>query len=119
MVGDFLKHDKDMAATIEDANTVTKWFRNHSYALGLLRRCQEEEYGTILALIVAVITRWTAHYCAAARLLEISKALLVCVVRYDTELVESAGSANSEARKSAAEVISIVKNPNFWKKLAT
>lgn len=117
MVGDFFKFDKAMADTVEDANKVTKWFRNHSYALGLLRTCQEEEYGTVLALIVAVITRWTAHYCAAARLLEVMKALLICVARHDSALVESAGPVNSEAQKSAREVIAIIKNPGFWERL--
>ena len=106
-----------MADTVDDANKVIKWFKTHSYAQGLLCECQEEEYGVALALIAAVLTRWTAHYCAAARLLEIMRALLICVARHDSKLVESAGSVNSEAQKTAQEVITVIKNPRFWERL--
>lgn len=71
----------------------------------------------MLALILAVITRWTAHYCSAARLLDIAKGLLFCVIRYENELLDSAGPANSDARKVADEVIGIVRDKVFWEKL--
>lgn len=106
-----------MEQTAEDANKVVKWFQNHSYAHGLLRVCQQEEYGAILALISVVDTRWTAYFCASARLLEIMKALLICVTRHDSKLIESAGPVNSGAQKAAGEVISLIKNPRFWEKL--
>jgi hypothetical protein len=117
IVGDLFKHVKPMAEIAENAARVIKWFRNHSFALGLLRECQELELGTAHALISAVLTRWTAHYCAASRLLDIAKPMVICVVRHEAALLESSGRVNSEGQKAAKEVFSIVKNAEFWQGL--
>ncbi|QRV88198.1 hypothetical protein RhiJN_16216 [Ceratobasidium sp. AG-Ba] len=117
IVGDIFKRVNTMKEVAIRANTVVKWFRNHSYPLDMLRQCQREEYGTILALIQPVITRWTAHYCSATRLLETMKALQVCAVRHETEMLESVGSAKSEERKLGKEVFRTIRDPDFWSQL--
>ncbi|KAF8596432.1 hypothetical protein BDV93DRAFT_563314 [Ceratobasidium sp. AG-I] len=117
VVGDFFKHVPGMAEIADKANQIVKWFRNHSYTLGLLCTCQQEEYGVTLALITAVLTRWTAHYCASARLLDIVKALIICVTRHEAELLDSAGSNDPNARGVAREVFSIIRDMGFWTQL--
>ncbi|KAG9085010.1 hypothetical protein FS749_004761 [Ceratobasidium sp. UAMH 11750] len=102
-----------MAKVAANVNKIVKWFQNHSYALGLLRQCQQE-YGKTLALILTVITRWTAHYCAAACLLEIAQALWVCVVWHEAGMLKSAGPASSEGQKTGQYVFNIIKDHSFW-----
>ncbi|KAB5588959.1 HAT family dimerization protein [Ceratobasidium theobromae] len=114
VVGDLFKHVEGMAGIANNANKIIKWFNNHSFALGMLRQCQEIEYGRTFALIAAVLTRWTTHYCSVARLLEVVNALIICVMRHEATLLESAGPANSEGQKAAKEVFAFVKDLKFW-----
>jgi hypothetical protein len=119
VVGDYFKHISGMLRIMNNAYNLVQWFKNHSYALGLLCKCQAKEYnGHVLALIQPVITHWTAHYCSAARLLEVKEALCICIARHEPELLESAGPANSDARRAAASTLAISKQPDFWDLLA-
>lgn len=117
MVGDFFKHVDGMIQIASKANKIVKWLRNHSFAYGKLRECQESEYGTALALITPVFTRWTAHYCSAARLEAISTASIICAWRQAPAILDSAGPTSSENYKAALEVLSIIKDLEFWKGL--
>ncbi|KAG9080203.1 hypothetical protein FRC06_006949 [Ceratobasidium sp. 370] len=117
VVGDFFKHNKDAAHTADDASKVIKWFWNHSFVLGLLHKCQQDELGKILALILPVLTRWTAHYCSAAHLLDIAKPMVICVVQHEAELLDSSGTPKSEGQAAAQEVFDIVKDTKFWTSL--
>ena len=59
-------------------NTPTKqqsWLRGKTYVLALLHDVQQTNSLHVLAVIRAVLIRWTAHYLAYRRLLEIRLSL--------------------------------------------
>ena len=101
---------------IETAVTIIKWFTHHSFALGILNQEQRTLSSVVLAFIVPVITRWTAHYCAISRLLQLEKCIQVTVIKHEDALVDSVGS-KKETKEKARAVIRIVKDKDFWEKL--
>lgn len=116
ILGDFLKANKDIAAAIDDAMTIANWFISHSFALGVLNEEQALLYTVILALILPVITRWTAHYCSTVRLLRLKKAITITVIKHEEELIACAGT-KKDAQDKAQNVISLVRDETLWKKL--
>ncbi|KZV78136.1 hypothetical protein EXIGLDRAFT_784260 [Exidia glandulosa HHB12029] len=111
--GDLLKSDSALKDLFEQVESVVKWFLNHSWPLAQLFAEQETMRCTALALIKAVITRWTAHYCSAVRLLDVSKAMRSLVIKKEKELVESVGKKR-ETQDVARKVMRIVKDEAFW-----
>ena len=83
---------------IEQAIEVVKWFINHSYAYGLLQKEQKDIYSKAWALIIPVITRWTAYFCALARMLKIHNALMVTSVKHYNVIMETV-SKKAKAQK--------------------
>ncbi|KAF8703671.1 hypothetical protein RHS03_06185, partial [Rhizoctonia solani] len=118
IVGDYFKRLPAKLQVMDAAYRLVHWFRNHSFALGLLRKCQAQEYnGRVLALILPVLTRWTAHYCAAARLLDVMHAIRICIAKHEAEILESAGPIHSDARKLAVSTLAIATASEFWEEL--
>jgi hypothetical protein len=117
VVGDLFKLKGDMVAAAAKAVELIKWFNNHSVALGLLRLEQKQTYKKHLALMLPVITRWTAYYLACSRLLETEAALRACVLKRESLLVE-AGGAKREQKEKAESILAIAKDPEFWVTLA-
>ncbi|KAF8750324.1 hypothetical protein RHS01_09373 [Rhizoctonia solani] len=118
IVGDYFKRLPAKLQVMDAAYWLVHWFRNHSFALGLLRKCQAQEYnGRVLALILPVLTRWTAHYCAAARLLDVMHAIRICIAKHEAEILESAGPIHSDARKLAVSTLAIATASEFWEEL--
>jgi hypothetical protein len=101
----------------QEAVEVIKWFNNHSRALGILRKEQLRRTSHPLALIMAVITRWTTHYLSMQRLLELSKALRAVVDWEYKTLMEAAGTKD-DAPARAEKVFAIIKDTHFWENLA-
>lgn len=73
-------------------------------------------------MIRAVLTRWTAHYLAFSRLLELHLPLKA-LVNQDAMapsdkkiLIPSSGSAAN--KKKAREMVAIIETPVFWHALA-
>jgi hypothetical protein len=62
IVGDYLALKLPFQDCVMKALVVIKWMNNHSRALGLFRQEQVYMYHKFLALILPVITCWTAHY---------------------------------------------------------
>lgn len=118
VVGDYLKGSGYMDL-INQALEVVKWFNNHSTAHDLLEKEQKITYHdriTVLVLILPVITRWTAHYLSVSRLLQITKAICTCCVRFRDELLVCAGKTNEHIGK-AEEILGTVSDEVFWVKL--
>jgi len=75
----------------------------------------------ILTLICAVITRWTAHFLAFKRLLDL-KWVLDHLIRNDELLPPKdrrLTAGDSKARKKAKQMIALIKNSEFWHSIAT
>jgi hypothetical protein len=102
--------------TVEQAVEVIKWWNNHSLALGLFQQEQLTRNGKTLALILAVLTRWTTHYLSVNRLLFLSRPLQSCVLNHREELMNAAGK-KPELVAAAIEILDTVRNDTFWKNL--
>jgi hypothetical protein len=120
VVGDFFKSDAEFLQFTDKATELIGWLRGKTYVLALLREVQLTNSLTILAVIRAVLTRWTAHYLAYRRLLEIRLSLQILVdndekleVRNQQLLIGDA-SARERSRKN----IAVIKNSAFWHALA-
>lgn len=76
----------------------------------------------ILTLTIrAVITRWTAHFLAFKRLLDL-KWVLDHLIRNDELLPPKDRRltvGDSKARKKAKQMIALIKNSEFWHSIAT
>src|SRR4051794_14923457 len=120
MLVDYYKVNPKIAVIINSAIEVIKWFNNHSYALGLFNAEQlatDKALNEALALILPVITRWTSHFCALARLLAVNKPMKLTVTRCEDELIESVGS-KPKSKEKARRILKRVMDPHWWKELA-
>lgn len=70
----------------------------------------------MLVLILPVLTRWTSHYLAVTRMLDIEEAIRVLVAGSRALLVTVAGNKVDAIRK-ANEVLDLIALPSFWDKL--
>ncbi|OBZ67907.1 hypothetical protein A0H81_12375 [Grifola frondosa] len=117
VVGDYFKTKINFVKVMDDALEIVKWFNNHSRALGLLRKEQTLRFGIALMLILPVLTRWTSHYLAATRLLDIQEAIRVLVAGSRQLLIECVGEKADAVRK-ANEILNLIALPSFWDDLA-
>lgn len=114
VVGDALSIRRSVTEDINHALEVIKWFNNHGTALELL--CQEQVLtfaGSFWSLILAVITRWTAHYLAITRFLKLKQPLQLCWTRNEDRLVVCAGT-KEDLKEKARQIHVLVKDEAFW-----
>ncbi|KAF9237891.1 hypothetical protein BU15DRAFT_48219, partial [Melanogaster broomeanus] len=121
IVGDMFKITHDFIKIIGNALEVVKWFNSHSRALGMLHKVQIAKLGKILALVLPVLTRWTSHYLAVTRLLDIELAFKQLLLDAgetfeDSELILCAGN-KADAKRKAKEILSILQGVDFWPRL--
>lgn len=118
IVGDFLTLKYDLLLVIVKCLEVIKWFNNHGTALALLNQEMRFTYeGKAWALVLPVITRWTAHYLSTTRLLKVKGAVTSCVLRHEEKLL-IAGGKTQEVKERAQEIIGIVRDDGFWHALS-
>ena len=113
IVGDYLALRLPFQDCVPNALNVIKWMNSHSRALGLFRQEQSFTYQKNLALILPVITRWTAHYLSLHRLLSVEKALKAAWIKHGDTMIASAGSKSDDNAKARA-VQKVVEDPEFW-----
>jgi hypothetical protein len=97
------------------ANTLITWLWSKTLVLALLRNAQLETTGTALAIIRAVLTRWTAHYQAYKCLLEL-KATLQMLVSAEAARPESKKmiiTGDKKAKDHATEMLNVIMNSTF------
>ena len=118
VVGDFLTLKVDFRNVITLGLDVVKWFNAHSQALALFRTEQKLTYsGKFWALILPVITRWTAHYLSLTRLIKVETALRTCVMRHKPALLLCAGARDANTQAAATAVLHTVADEGFWEKI--
>src|SRR5882762_4292062 len=117
MLGNYYKDNPKVAAIVDAAIEVVKWFNNHSFCLGLLNEEQMTTFKKIWALILPVITRWTSNFCAVSRLLQVNKAIKLMATRNRDELIEYVGGNANKVAK-AERVLDRVVDDSWWKELA-
>jgi hypothetical protein len=120
IVGDFFKSNAEFLQYTDQATELIGWLRGKTYILALLHEVQQTNSLHILAVIRAVLTRWTAHYLAYRRLLEIRLSLQILVENDEKlelrnqQLLLGDASARERSRKN----IAVIKNSAFWHGLA-
>ena len=89
------------------------WLRSKTFVLDKLP----------YAVLRAVLTRWTAHYNAYRRLLDLYIPLKL-LTDHDAKLLGSENerqriliTGNKKAQEKAQEMVKIIRNPVFWHKL--
>ncbi|KAI0323704.1 hypothetical protein GY45DRAFT_1264165, partial [Cubamyces sp. BRFM 1775] len=126
--------------TVDASLDIVRWFNNHGTALDLLNQeqaltFQADQQGHTfsthstppqvapstrrpLALILPAKTRWTSHFQSASRLLLVSRALKMCVLRHK-DLLKEIGrkSQTKNAQATAERVISSILDESFWTRL--
>ncbi|KAK7689437.1 hypothetical protein QCA50_007229 [Cerrena zonata] len=118
IVGDYFKVKTGLIKVMDQALEVVKWFNNHGRPLGMLREAQKAHYGSILALILPALTRWTSHYLAVTRLLDLEEAIRILVLTSRARLVQAVGD-KADAIRKAEEIMDILSQPHFWDCLKT
>lgn len=114
VVGDCLAVQRSVMNDINCALDIVKWFNNHGTALELLRQEQVLTFeGLTWALILPVITRWTAHYLALSRVLKLKRPLQLCWTRNEEKLIICAGT-KEDLKEKAHQIQEIVKDESFW-----
>jgi hypothetical protein len=117
VVGDYFKSESDLLRVADMATELIAWLRSKSLVLALLRETQENAGARVLAVIRAILTRWTAHYLSFRRLLEIRPSLTSIVYsdesRRESNIITGKGPAKAKAR----EMVELIKNTEFWKGL--
>jgi hypothetical protein len=74
-----------------------------------------------LAVLRAVLTRWTAHYTAYRRLLDLSLTLIRLAemdLQNSDERTRVMITGDRSAQQKARNMVEIIKNPIFWQKLS-
>jgi len=93
------------------ASELITWLRSKTLVLGHLP----------YAVLRAILTRWTAHYCAYRRLLQLYTALITIALKDTTianerERIMITGEASSQ--RKARDMVAIIQNPLFWHNIA-
>ena len=79
IVGNFFRSNAEFLQFTDKATELIGWLRGKTYVLSLLCEVQLTNSLHILAVICAVLTRWTTHYLSYHCLLEIQLSLQILV----------------------------------------
>jgi hypothetical protein len=122
IVGDYFSIQTIYVKHSKSACELIAWLRSKTYILAQLREIQTQSGQRARSVIRAVLTRWTAHYLAFSRLLELQHPLKVLVIQDAMAepdkkvLVPSSGSKAN--KQKAKDMVAIIEDGAFWHALA-
>ena len=116
VVGDYFKLKLEYMKYVDMALELIKWIMNHSLALGHLKAQQTLSRARVLVLILPVLTRWTSHYLAIRRLLDLRN-FIVAMIEADFDFLVSAAGQRRELKMKATEVLRYALDSSFWRAL--
>ena len=111
IVGNFFKCKSASLEYTEMATQLITWLRSKTLVLANLP----------LAVLRAVLTRWTSHYTAYRRLLQLYPSLVTLALKDRTIMVERERTlitGDAAAQRKAKEMVAIIDNPLFWHNIA-
>lgn len=116
VVGDYFKLRTAALEYTDLANNLITWLRSKTLVLALLRTAQEDATGTSKSVIRAVLTRWTAHYQAYKRMLELRASLVAIIAADDARPSDKKliVTGDRKAKDQARKMITIIMDPVFW-----
>lgn len=113
VVGDIFNSESDLLEYTDNAVELITWLRSKTFVLGKLP----------YAVLRAVLTRWTAHYNAYQRLLDLYIPLKLLAdhdARYpgpENERQRIFITGNKKAQQKAEAMVKIIRDSLFWHKL--
>ncbi|KIY49894.1 hypothetical protein FISHEDRAFT_31177, partial [Fistulina hepatica ATCC 64428] len=119
VVGDYIRSKETVIyAYTKQADELISWLRSRTAVLARIRELCTELGKKPLAVLNAVITRWTAHYVAYSRLLELHDVLAVLVAKDEAMVPENRflipKKGKRDAKLKAARMVGILKSSVFW-----
>lgn len=116
VVGDYFKSDDELLDYTDQATELITWLRSKSLVLAILRDAQVALDKPVLAVIRAVLTRWTAHYQAYRRLLDLKSTLNRIVLDEEDRPANQKKivTGDAKAKKKSLAMISIIRDEEFW-----
>ena len=122
IVGDYFKSQKaDIKKWANKAMALITWLWSKTIILAAIRSQHAENHLSMLAVIRAVITQWTAHYLAYHRLLELHGTLKVVVANDEEKRAEDkiVVTGDAKAKAKARKMVKLISDePLFWHGIA-
>ena len=103
------------------AEELIAWLRRRPFLLARIRAVRIAHRKTPLTVLRAVLTRWTSHYLALKRLLELYSTLQFIVAEDKERGDVSAflvGVRGKKKTQKAKQMLSLVGNGLFWQNIA-
>ncbi|KAL7281578.1 hypothetical protein ACG7TL_004895 [Trametes sanguinea] len=120
IVGDYFDSKSTLLDVTDQAEELITWLRRRTFILARIRDVQQSHGKTALAVIRPVLTRWTSHYLAFRRLLELQSTLSYIIADDNARGGTStfmAGLNTSAAKSKARQMIALMQNGAFWHSL--
>lgn len=120
IVGDYFQADSQVLQLTDSAADLITWMRSKKIVLALLRQSQLEAKTRALTVLRAVLTRWTSHFRAYERLIEIQNSLRAIVYQDEarSEDAKKIITGDAKAKSKAIDMCNLIKTPAFWIALA-
>ena len=115
IVKKFLTKPPIMKNTAIKMGALINFFRGHDRIMGMLQREMHLTGLKPLRLVRPVLTRWTTHFQACRRLLEVEKAMRALVIRRREDIL---ATINQEKDKTTARnLLRVIDDESFWSRL--
>lgn len=118
MVGDYFKANSNILTFTDSATTLITWLRGKTFLLALIREEQLKTSGVTLAVIHAVISRWTTHLRAYERILLLRNVLRSVTITDANRPVSQIVIGDRAAKTRAKKMLELIDNGVFWQSLA-
>ncbi|KAF7974572.1 hypothetical protein HWV62_11944 [Athelia sp. TMB] len=117
VVGDYFGQNAVILKITKQANDLITWLRSKTLLLGMIREIRDKLGLSPLSVLWAVITRWTAHYLAFRRLLELEPSLRAVISKDDMQqnpAKKAVVIGDAKPKRRARRMVKIIQNPLFW-----
>ncbi|KAF8196213.1 hypothetical protein K438DRAFT_1760391 [Mycena galopus ATCC 62051] len=116
----------DVAARIaEQATELVGWILSHGRVRNIFDKSQFAKNVSVLVYLVANLTRWTTHYLAFSRLLELKAPLRHAAYLQRSEIIDAQVGAEKNVKAKAKMIATankqcdLIENNDFWTGLQT
>ena len=93
---------------------IVNWFNTHSRPNAMMGACQNRVKP--LTLLRPVQTRWTSHFVASKRLLQLAIPLQTLVISQKDEVLDTVGK-DKKMRDQALAILATIRDSHFWQEL--
>jgi hypothetical protein len=120
VVGNYLACEKLFVSISREASELISWLRGRTFVLASIRETQASLNKAAVSVLRIILTRWTAHFLAYRRLLDLRQSLEIIATqeenRADDQKLIIKG--RREAKEQARKMLKLIQNPDFWRSIA-